>query len=273
LHVAGHRVAVGGWPYPCSGFPEPAPVRSSFRRSRSPSLRRLLYEGHPDCSLPSSPPGRSLIGSWVPLLEFLKDRPSISITARVHSRLPEVRDCHSRTCSALVVPPDLGGFLRAQLCGFVAPRSRPWGSPGFTPSAGDCRRPTLLRAPSPLRSSSAGQPRACHQAPCLLAVAVAPNRSPARWNRSPTLGLEALLRPGVPQLQSFRTAGDIAAASTVLPRLCFELPWGSLDPGSHRSAVPLPGSSVATDPCGSPAPDTLLGAPRPQPKLRTRWPP
>jgi hypothetical protein len=36
----------------------------------------------------------------------------------------------ARTRSALAVPPGFGGFLRASLCRFVAPCSRPWGSPG-----------------------------------------------------------------------------------------------------------------------------------------------
>jgi len=37
-------IAVGGWPFPCRGFPRPTPMRSSFRRSLSlrltPPLRR-----------------------------------------------------------------------------------------------------------------------------------------------------------------------------------------------------------------------------------------
>jgi hypothetical protein len=46
----------------------------------------------------------------------------------------------SRSCSALAVPPGFSGFLRSEqirrparstVCRFVAPRSRPWGSPRF----------------------------------------------------------------------------------------------------------------------------------------------
>jgi len=36
----------------------------------------------------------------------------------------------AQTRSALAVPPGFSGFLRASLCRFVAPCSRPWGSPG-----------------------------------------------------------------------------------------------------------------------------------------------
>jgi hypothetical protein len=48
----------------------------------------------------------------------------------------------SRSCSALAVPPGFSGFLRSEqirrparstVCRFVAPRSRPWGSPSFGP--------------------------------------------------------------------------------------------------------------------------------------------
>jgi len=250
LRVPGHRLAVGRWPLPCRGFPRPAPMRSSFRRSHSPSSRRLPFEGRPVCSLPSSWAGSHRPRPWAPLMEFLKDRPSTGCTVRVHSRFPEVRGCHTRTRSALVVPPDLGGFLRARLCGFVAPRSRSWGSPGFVPTAGSRRHPTLLRASlSPSKFLPPGQPGACHQAPCLLAVAVTQNRSPAKWNQGPTLGLEAFLRPGVSHASS-RTPALSGGASCCHDRYR-ELPWGSLDPGSHPSAVPFPGTARHSDPCGS----------------------
>jgi len=100
--------------------------------------------------------------SWVPLLEFLKDRPSTSIPACVLSRLPEVRACHTRTRSALVVSHDLGGFLRTRLRGFVAPRSRSWGSPGFLPArttrAVRSDIPPCVLSPSKLLPSCSGCP-------------------------------------------------------------------------------------------------------------------
>lgn len=56
---------------------------------------------------------------------------------RVHSRLaprglPSARELpSSRTRSVPAVPPSFDGLLHDGPCGFVAPRSRSWGSPGF----------------------------------------------------------------------------------------------------------------------------------------------
>jgi hypothetical protein len=51
------------------------------------------------------------------------------------SGCPERLVATPRACSVLAVPPGFDGFLLAGLCGFVAPRNRPWGSPGFQPRA------------------------------------------------------------------------------------------------------------------------------------------
>jgi hypothetical protein len=79
-----------------------------------------------------------------PLLGFI-DRPFVDTT--VLRRLPpgpsprlRIGTTTSRSCSAPAVPPGFSGLLRSEqirrsarstVCGFVAPRSRPWGSPRF----------------------------------------------------------------------------------------------------------------------------------------------
>ena len=115
-------------------------TRSHFRLT--PPLRRPSGSAR----YPRTTADRSRPKSWVPLLEFLKDRPFTDIPVCVHSRLPEVRVCHTRTRSALVVLPDSDGFLRTQFRGFVAPRSQSWGSPGFLPKVDWRRLPTFPRA-------------------------------------------------------------------------------------------------------------------------------
>jgi hypothetical protein len=76
-----------------------------------------------------------------PLLGFIQHRPSTD-TNRAHplpervSPLLRPRPATVEARSVLVVPPDYDGFLCARPCGFVAPRSRPWGLPCFR---GACR--------------------------------------------------------------------------------------------------------------------------------------
>ena len=79
-----------------------------------------------------------------PLLGFI-DRPSVDTTIlRRHPPGPSPRlrigTTTSRSCSAPAVPPGFSGLLRSEqirrsarslVRGFVAPRSRPWGSPRF----------------------------------------------------------------------------------------------------------------------------------------------
>lgn len=79
-----------------------------------------------------------------PLLGFI-DRPSVDTTVlRRHPSGPSPRlrigTATSRSCSAPAVPPGFSGLLRSEqirrstrstVRGFVAPRSRPWGSPRF----------------------------------------------------------------------------------------------------------------------------------------------
>ena len=135
----------GSLAFPCPGWLLDqlrcgAASAARTHQTPSPPLRRCA--GSPAARVRHRPKS---FASWAPLLEFLKDRPSTSIPVCVHSRLPEVRGCHTRTRSALVVLPDFGGFLRTRLRRFVAPCSRSWGSPGFEPTADFRRHPTLLR--------------------------------------------------------------------------------------------------------------------------------
>jgi hypothetical protein len=85
--------------------------------------------------------------SRLPLLVSSKIAPPSTSTLCVHSRLPGARQLpHCRARSALAVSHDSDGLLHTELCGFVAPRYRPWGSPGFKPTADvSASRPTLLR--------------------------------------------------------------------------------------------------------------------------------
>lgn len=74
------------------------------------------------------------VHSWTPphsaeLPARLRPRRALGFTGRGSDLRPG--DATLRTRSALVVLPDFGGFLRWERCRFVAPCSRPWGSPRF----------------------------------------------------------------------------------------------------------------------------------------------
>jgi len=107
---------------------------------------RLLFRGIPVRAVqlrPSRPEGRPR-RFRTPLLGFI-DRPSVDTTIlRRHPPRPSpglrTGTATSRSCSAPAVPPGSSGFLRSEqirrsarsmVRGFVAPRSRPWGSPRF----------------------------------------------------------------------------------------------------------------------------------------------
>lgn len=70
---------------------------------------------------------------------FSKNAPP-SCSLCVHSWQARARKCQSRARSALAVLPDFSGLLHTRPCGFVAPRKRPWGPPGFQPTADLPRR-------------------------------------------------------------------------------------------------------------------------------------
>jgi hypothetical protein len=107
---------------------------------------KLLFRGIPVRAVRlrlSRPEGRPR-RFRTPLLGFI-DRPSVDTTIlRRHPPRPSpglrTGTATSRSCSAPAVPPGFSGLLRSELIrrsarsmvrGFVAPRSRPWGSPRF----------------------------------------------------------------------------------------------------------------------------------------------
>lgn len=107
---------------------------------------RLLFRGIPVRAVqlrPSRPEDRPR-RFRTPLLGFI-DRPSVDTTVlRRHPPRPSpglrTGTATSRSCSAPAVPPGFSGLLRSEqirrstrstVRGFVAPRSRPWGSPRF----------------------------------------------------------------------------------------------------------------------------------------------
>ena len=107
---------------------------------------RLLFRGIPVRAVQSRPsrPEDRPRRFRTPLLGFI-DRPSVDTTIlRRHPPGPSPRlrigTATSRSCSAPAVPPGFSGLLRSEqirrsarstVRGFVAPRSRPWGSPRF----------------------------------------------------------------------------------------------------------------------------------------------
>jgi hypothetical protein len=210
----------GSLAFPCTGL---SPCQLSLRRQLPPSRSHRA----------PSPPSRRHTGSlaaratptrrpWLqqaPLLEFLKDRPSTDVPVCVLSRLPEVRVCHTRTRSALVVLPDFGGFLRTRLAGLLHPATG-HGVRLVSSRSADIRRtddpPPRRPCPSELFAGAAGVP-------------FPGSLPPRRWS-TPTEAdafpdLEDLLRTRVPPARHCCRRA--------------ELPWVSLDPGFHRG-TPLP---------------------------------
>lgn len=96
------------------------------------------------------PPSTSRFARPLPALHHPK---MAAATNRSVERLrPEVATLQTR--SVLAVPPGSDGFLRASSCRFVAPCSRPWGSPSFWPHLLSFRcRSILTRGPGLLTQS------------------------------------------------------------------------------------------------------------------------
>jgi hypothetical protein len=91
-----------------------------------------------------------------------RPRRALRLTGRGSDLRPG--DATFRTRSALVVPPDFGGFLRWERCRFVAPCSRPWGSPRFgtagsAPHGGVARTSPHARPAGPPREGLTGRHR------------------------------------------------------------------------------------------------------------------
>jgi hypothetical protein len=205
-HRASH--AVGRWPFPCPGCPGPAldtetaPAVPHTPRSRRPPFGDALAR-----LPPASAGDRSHWLSWAPLMEFLKDRPSTDIPVCVLTRLPEVRVCHTRTCSALVVLPDFGGFLRTRLAGLLHPAaghgvhlvsSRP-------PTVADARPSSQVCCPSKLFAGSVVPPSP---------EALPPRRWSAVTEATAFPDLEDSFRPGVQSRPAFLRLHISVGAST-----------------------------------------------------------
>jgi len=126
--------AVGRWPFPVDISADQLLHGDSSRRHTlalsfaSPakfarSHAALLHVTH-----------RSVCRFQAPLLGFTQRSP-LHRTPRVSSPgCPGPGVCQLQTWSVLVVLPDFDGLLHTRPCGFVAPRYRPWGSPGFQPT-------------------------------------------------------------------------------------------------------------------------------------------
>jgi hypothetical protein len=89
-----------------------------------------------------------------------RPRRALRLTGRGSDLRPG--DATFRTRSVLVVPPDSDGLLRWERCRFVAPCSRPWGSPRFgtigpAPHGGVARTSSHARPAGPPREGLAGR--------------------------------------------------------------------------------------------------------------------
>jgi len=207
LHVAGHRLPWGGWPFPCRGFPRPVPMQSGFRRPRSLAPDASPSKAVRSARDPRPRAGRSrpvVSGSslGVPQRSPLHRHPRVCpLSVSRGSGLPHpnaFRPCRSSRLRRLAphtgprvccTPQPVLGFVRF-----------PADAPVFTGA------PTFLRASSPLRSSfpfAAGD----------LSPGSLP---PRRWLRLTevlrALDLEALLRSRVPHRWCHH-------------HRCIELPW------------------------------------------------
>jgi hypothetical protein len=195
--------------------------------------------GSRDPSSCSRPKPRARIG--IPLLGFIKDRPSASTNlARPLPENPKAllrrEDANLRACSALAVPPGSDGLLRARPCGSIAPRNRPWGSPHFRLAAALASKDAPLAArlpkwrfqPFEAFPSATAAPR--HRGRCPLAVASA-FRSPA--NRASTaVGFASCGRPA----SGLCSIAESVALLGVATQLRSMLPWALL----HRMRMVVP---------------------------------
>jgi hypothetical protein len=161
------------------GLSLPMSPPASFHTRAAPATRLAPHpvaspsKTHWDSRGPSS----RLLPKQQPLPDFLSWFPQRTPLCRHPLRVsspgcPGPESATSRTRSVLAVSHDFDGLLRTEHCGFVAPRYRPWGSPGFELTADvSAERPTLLRGEYTLRSfplTGIGFP--CHQGPSPLVV-------------------------------------------------------------------------------------------------------
>jgi hypothetical protein len=226
--------AVGRWPFPCPGCPGPAfDAETAPAVPHAPSSRCFPSEDTPARLPPPSARNRSHELPWAPLLEFFKDRPSTDIPVCVHARFPEVRVCHTRTCSTLVVLPDFGGLLRTRLAGLLHPAtghgvhlvsSRP-------PTAADARPSSEVFLPFEALRRDSGSPVARSPSSASLVRGDRSHRLPRPRgfvpSRSSTCSTSLWLRiaagagtssHGFPSTQAFTGSLTVAGGSRWFPR-------------------------------------------------------
>jgi hypothetical protein len=174
---------------------------------------------------------------------------------------PGPENATSRARSVLAVPPGFDGLLRTRSRGFVAPRSRPWGPPGFEPMADKTPTPDSPHRRYALRSVSlrgSGSPRQWGTNPPFTE---APTLSPFARPVSEESGVAAAsgLSPPKSPLLSTRVATSRKPDAPLgfvmnsgFRRTTGLLPWPpatEVASARHRSVVPAQQPSHAS-PCG-----------------------
>jgi hypothetical protein len=184
---------------------------------------------------------------------------------RAASRAAEQGPARPPAPSALVVPPDFDGLLRASPCGLVASRSRPWGSSRFQTPAAD--REWFMGISHATRGASAGDPFPGTLDPSKLF----PCTQPSSGQR--VLRLHLSLTPASPTILLLLARPDLSSSprlaswpftvglplSPLLPRLCHD-PFESLLPQAlfrdagecHREPTSAAPPGAAARPQGLP---------------------
>jgi hypothetical protein len=245
--------------------------------------------------------------------------PSTQPSLRRHPPGPSPRlrlgTARSRACSALAVPPGFSGFLRSEqirrsarstVRGFVAPRSRPWGSPSFglPGSASQPNRRPEGRGPegpgesSPVANTLRSVLLLGSRRPCRHRVSSfrTRSRSPAgvpsrRWSRARSrvatprcaaLDLRAFFHRGVRCVRATLPSRDRSMLPWALDRLVFSDAAARIAPPSSRWTFRLAARTALASPnpnvggrqgvsalSGSMRPTS--GCPRRDDRSRSRW--
>jgi len=129
------RAAARNWPE--GSFP--ASARSVWDRDSSHGV----VKHRPSADMP--------LQRLLPVANWLRRTSRCLVLRRARDlgfvRAHRLEDATLRACSVLAVPPDFDGLLRWEGCGFVAPRSRPWGSPCFRTRSSRLAVPPSRRGP------------------------------------------------------------------------------------------------------------------------------
>jgi len=193
---------------------------------------------------------------------FIKDRPSTGAPSGVHSRTSKLvlrpEAATPRTRSALVVPPDFGGLLHPTACRFVAPCSRPWGSPCFRSAVRGPKTPgrsPFPMAPHPSKRFPPEQPLPRQSgepgSPRRLALPPLVRAAPSFARRVATVRAGGASLPSTSGLCSTleSVAGPLALPPAVRPML----PWASIqqrdgDASRVSGRARRPGGAVGVRP-------------------------